>query len=273
MISSSVTYYLYGLNGNIFSAKSGVTTVTTSSMKLLALALQGVSFLLAISSFAMDYSSDGFSAKVHGNGRLLEVSYKGKTLLRNCQVEGAYALDKGDAKHDARFFQAWDYTGSRMTTKSILANKTIGNGAQCETEILLAPEEITFKMKVTTLVELKTYMSLFRYDFNIPAEVVGGRGFKQVANSGLETFAIFPAAFNKDFKTGNGKSLAFSLPERILTISSNEKSIVGFYDCRAWGEKSVQATVDYAMKWSPELITYPARNVFEWEFKISLDGP
>ena len=252
-------------------------------MKLSVLASSCIGTLVAFSSSAADYTSDGFSSKIAGNGYIAEASYNGNILFRNCQLTGAYSLEKGEVKHDARFFQVCDYTGKAdckkldgnkmsVATNSVLANKGVGNGAQYETQILLEPNEITVKSKVTTLIALKTDMLLFKYDFSIPAEVVSGRGFKLVHSSAPEpdTFAIIPSIFNKNFRTGSGKELDFSLPGKIMSISTSKQGAISFSDCRIWNAKCIQVTIAYAMKWSPELRTYPAGSVFEWEFKISM---
>ena len=248
------------------------------NLKFLAACL-GALFVCS-SAHSAEYKSDGISAKIAKNGYITELSYKNKVLLKNIQIEASYSLNQEEEKHDARFFQAWDYEGKaditengremQIRTKSFLGNSKIKKGAEYESSIFLSPNELVIKSKITTLVDLKTQMHLFRHDFVIPEENISGRGLKATGADGLDSFLLIPATYSKNFKVPPAKNISISIQDYILSFSADQKGTVYFSDCRAWNEKSILITVNYSMKWTPELVSYPSGTVFEWESKITI---
>lgn len=249
-------------------------------MKLKLIATCLTALFIYSSAHTAEYKSNGITAKIAKNGYITELAYKDKILIRNIQIEASYSLAKEEEKHDARFFQAWDYEGNadiiengsemKIHTKSFLGNSKIKKGAEYESTISLSPDELIIKSKVSTLVELKTQMHLFRHDFVIPTENISGRGLKVIGLDGLDSFLIIPADYSKNFKVPPAKNLSISIQDHILSFSADQKGTVYFCDCRAWNEKSILISVNYSMKWTPELVTYPAGTVFEWESRISI---
>ena len=69
-------------------------------------------FYIAITISAADYTSEGFSAETSKNGIVKQLRYKGTPLLSGIQLNGSY--HPGEEKHDARFFQSWDYSRNRV---------------------------------------------------------------------------------------------------------------------------------------------------------------
>ena len=235
--------------------------------------------MLAVPLFGSEYESNGFCAKLSNNGIISEATYQGKKVLTDCQINGSYILPPGAEKYDTHLYQVRDYKGvakitregdkMTVTTESILGNEKIPEAAKYVSTTIFTPDEITFHTKITLMVDMLGYGTLFSRNFNIPSELIAGRGVRWVTSQGKEELHTVPLEYQKDFRI-RGKDVSFSLPGFILQITTGDDCSMDFWDSRQWKVPLLSFVLGYKEHWSPKLVTFPAGKSYEWEFKISM---
>ena len=240
-----------------------------------------IAALLAFPLIGAEYTSRGFCAVISRSGILRKVTCNGKEILLDSQIHGNYRLPPGEAKYDTRLIQAQDGAGTAkavsegdtmtVTTDSVLGNSKIPKAASYHAVVILKPEEITFRTRITLLTPLRGHTSLFSRNFNIPVSLVAGRGVRWIEDNGREILRTVPREFQTDFRI-RGKEATFSLPGSLLTISASDNCVIGFWDSRQWKAPLLSFSMSARDRWNAEAVTYPAGKSWEWEFRIRMTG-
>ena len=110
--------------------------------------------LLGVCSYAEVYQSPGFSAKIGENGFIQDIRYQGVPLINAVNLMGNYKIPEKMEKHDARFFQTWDFSkkavfkrdGEKLsfTVKSTLSNKKFKDAADYQVVCVMEPTTEAF---------------------------------------------------------------------------------------------------------------------------------
>ncbi len=233
-------------------------------------------FYIAITISAADYTSEGFSAETSKNGIVKQLRYKGTPLLSGIQLNGSY--HPGEEKHDARFFQSWDYTGTAeiqrkgstmiSVTNSSLGNKKFQNAVSYECRETFSPETVTLEYKATLNRELSKQSGIFSTLLHLPADIPG-KGMKITDKNGNEMLRIIPKTFDKTFRP-SGRIFQFALGKgKTFTVAAGEDAVISIMDSRAWGGKNVCLSVSPAVPWSHKPRQFPAGTVFRWTITIT----
>lgn len=170
------------------------------------------SMALSLSAYAEVYRSPGFSAEIGTNGVIRNLRFKDMPLAKEIMLNGEYQIPKGVEKHDARFFQTWDYSkkavfkrdGEKLsfTVKSTLSNKKFKDAADYQVVCVMEPNRISIQSEVTQKIDLQTQLRLFQTHIVMPASLFG-RGV-QVIRKGQEEFKVLPETYNPKFRLGGG---------------------------------------------------------------------
>lgn len=187
------------------------------------------SMALSLSAYAEVYRSPGFSAEIGTNGVIRNLRFKDMPLAKEIMLNGEYQIPKGVEKHDARFFQTWDYSkkavfkrdGEKLsfTVKSTLSNKKFKDAADYQVVCVMEPNRISIQSEVTQKIDLQTQLRLFQTHIVMPASLFG-RGV-QVIRKGQEEFKVLPETYNPKFRLGGIPSA--SPPKRESLPSPAEK--------------------------------------------------
>lgn len=228
---------------------------------------------------AETYISDGFSAKITNSGMIENLKYKDQLLCKTIQLNGSYQIPAGAQKYDARFFQAWDYTGKAIckrnggtmtvTIDSKLGNKVLKDAVDYKVETVFTPNKITIKSSAKINVPLLTNYCLFQTIMNMPPSFFG-RGVKCVSKMNQERFEVLPETYSKAFKL-NGKSIALSTGKGTFSIVCGKNDSFSFMDSRMWGGKDFSLMISGPAKWTPKAVEHPAGSTYSWEFTLAFE--
>ncbi len=234
------------------------------------------SMALSLSAYAEVYRSPGFSAEIGTNGVIRNLRFKDMPLAKEIMLNGEYQIPKGVEKHDARFFQTWDYSkkavfkrdGEKLSfsVKSTLSNKKFKDAADYQVVCVMEPNRISIQSEVTQKIDLQTQLRLFQTHIVMPASLFG-RGV-QVIRKGQEEFKVLPETYNPKFRLG-GDSLRISTEKGILAFSGGKEITFSYMDSRMWGGKDFTLIVNPPAKWTAKPVTHPAGTVWKWDFTMT----
>lgn len=227
---------------------------------------------------AEKYQSPGFSADIDGNGAINRLSYQGMPLIDSIGIVGEYSIPEGTEKHDARFFQVWDYSnkaqfkrdGSKLTVTvdSTLSNQKMKDAANYKMTCVLEPEKLSFSYEVIQKADLQTTFRLFKTHL-IMVPSLFGRGIKAITGNGQEEFKVLPEAYNPKFRLA-GKSLFLSTEKGVLALTGGKDVTFDYMDSRMWGGKDFSIIANPFGKWTPKPVMHPAGTVWKWDFSIAM---
>lgn len=234
------------------------------------------SIVLGLSAHAEVYRSPGFSAEIGANGVIRNLRFKEMSLAKEIILNGTYKIPEGMEKHDARFFQTWDFSkkavfkrdGEKLsfTVKSTLSNKKFKDAADYQVVCVMEPNRISIQSEVTQKIDLQTHLRLFQTNVVMPASLFG-RGV-QVIRRGQEEFKVLPETYNSKFRL-DGDSLRISTEKGILAFSGGKEISFSYMDSRMWGGKDFTILVNPPAKWTAKPVTHPAGTVWKWEFTLT----
>lgn len=232
--------------------------------------------VLGVCSYAEVYQSPGFSAKIGENGLIQDIRYQGVPLINAVNLMGSYKIPEKMEKHDARFFQTWDFSkkavfkrdGEKLsfTVKSTLSNKKFKDAADYQVVCVMEPNRISIHSKVTQKIDLLTHYRLFQTNVVMPASLFG-RGV-QVIRKGQEEFKVLPETYNPKFRL-EGDSLRISTEKGILAFSGGKEITFSYMDSRMWGGNDFTLIVNPPAKWTAKPVTHPAGTVWKWDFTMT----
>ncbi len=237
--------------------------------------LLGTALLLG----AAEYTSDGFSAKISQNGMLENLKYRGTTLISYTNLHGRYnPTAGGQEKHDARFFQGWDYTGkaqlkqdgttSVYTTESILGNKVTKDAIDYKQVTTLTPEKVTIEYTAKLKKPLYNNSGIFCVLMGLPNEMLG-KGIKTVSANGVEALTVIPKNYDKTFRA-KGETLAFALGKgSVFTLKTSAGASAVLVDSRAWNDKQIYLEVGPEVPWSQKPVKFDSGKEYKWTITIT----
>ncbi len=226
---------------------------------------------------AEKYESAGFSAEIKGNGVITDLKYAGMPLAKELTIAGGYRIPAGMEKHDARFFQSWDYSNRAkyerkdnrliVTVNSTLSSKKFKDAIKYQYICTFEPGKITITNELTQNVALSTDYNMFATQMIMPASLFG-RGVKVLTGNGQEEFKVLPESYNPKFRL-DGKSLAISTEKGVLSILPGKDDTFRYMDTRTWGGKDFIIQLVPPAKWTPKPVVHPAGTVWKWSYVLS----
>ena len=226
---------------------------------------------------AEQYRSAGFSADIGSNGIIRNLQYAGQPLAKSIGLVGTYRIPKEMKKHDARLFQAWDFSDKAqfqrdgdtltITVDSMLGNKEINDAANYKIHYVLKPNELACSCEVTQKVDLLSDFHLFNTDISMPPSLFG-RGVKVLTGNDQQEFQVLPETFNPKFRLG-GKQISLSTEKGILTFTGDKDVRFNYTDSRQWGGTDFMIIVNPFAKWTPKPVLHPAGTVWKWSFTLA----
>jgi len=240
--------------------------------------LAGLLLALCLPSRGENYQSQGFTAQITNNGTIQNLAYAGKPLAANITLTGSYYVPAGMEKHDARFFQSWDYAGRAkfnrdgekltVTMESTLSSKVFKNAVDYKMICTMEPAKITLRYEVTSKVELSSDYRLFMTHIFMTPELFG-RGMRVLQTNGQEEFMVIPETYNAKFRVPDSPEIGISTGKITLGLKGGEGTTFSYMDCRSWGGKDFVLIANPPGKWTPKPVAHPAGSQWKWEFTIT----
>lgn len=244
-------------------------------MKKMFLSLLGAA--VCVAAAAESYRSAGFSAEIGSNGVIRNLQYAGKALASSISLAGEYAVPEGTEKHDARFFQAWDYANRAefqrdgetltVTVDSTLGNKMYKDAAAYRVKCVLTPNEITVSSEVTQRMDLLTNYHMFK-TYIVMEPALFGRGIRVMTENDGEEFKVLPESYDSKFRL-RGRELTLAADGGLLRFAGDADVRFLFMDSRQWGGKDFTIVVTPFGKWTPKPVLHPAGTVWKWAFRLT----
>ena len=230
-----------------------------------------------------EYKSRTYSCKIDSFGVIRDIKCGKVMAIQKEQLHGAYKGGKGDP---SRLFQTEcdgeaiyvEQNGKpcyTITKRGLLKNKKYAKAAKFTETIKLTPNSLSFTMKVTMLVSLKTQQNTFTNILKLPIASYGDKKYKALYEGSEKNEPVnltLPLTFSKDKPVNKQKltKLMFSLENVFVTVKTGEKTSMALLDTRAWDGKDFRIDIGQKAPWNPKPTTFPEGTILNWEFTLDL---